>query len=91
MPLPALIAAAQGIEIKGFFRRVARAHARARLKKILRRNEADAFVLSAALTITIAGVEQQTAESLVRAADVICPYSNAIRGNVDVAMTVSVR
>ncbi len=57
----------------------------------LSRNEADAFVLSAALTITIAGVEQQTAESLVRAADAICPYSNAIRGNVDVAMTVSVR
>jgi hypothetical protein len=27
MPLPALIAAAQGIEIKGVFRRFARAHA----------------------------------------------------------------
>lgn len=57
----------------------------------LRRNEADAFVLSAALSITMAGVDQATAESLVKAADAICPYSNAIRGNVEVAKTVAVR
>lgn len=57
----------------------------------LRRNEADVFVLSVALTITIAGVAQETADALVRAADAICPYSNAIRGNIDVAMTIVVR
>jgi lipoyl-dependent peroxiredoxin len=57
----------------------------------LSRNEADAYVLSAALAITVAGVDQHTAEELVRGADAICPYSNAIRGNVDVVKTVSVR
>jgi Ohr subfamily peroxiredoxin len=57
----------------------------------LSRNAADAFVLSVALSITMAGVEQATAESLVQAADAICPYSNAIRGNIDVAKTVVVR
>ena len=57
----------------------------------LSRNEADAFVLHAALVITIAGVEQTTAEELVRGADAICPYSNAIRGNVKVVKTVTVR
>jgi Ohr subfamily peroxiredoxin len=57
----------------------------------LSRNEADAYVLSAVLAITIAGVDQQTAGELVRSADAICPYSNAIRGNVDVVKTVSVR
>jgi lipoyl-dependent peroxiredoxin len=57
----------------------------------LSRNEADAFVLSAALAVTIAGVDQPTAETLVHKAHTICPYSNAIRGNVDVATTVSVR
>lgn len=57
----------------------------------LSRNEADAYVLSAALGIAIAGVDQQTADELVRGADAICPYSNAIRGNVDVAKTVTVR
>ena len=57
----------------------------------LSRNEADAFVLSAALAVTIAGVDQPTAETLVHRAHAICPYSNAIRGNVDVATTISVR
>lgn len=54
----------------------------------LSRNEADAFVLYATLAVNIAGVDQATAEQLVRGADAICPYSNAIRGNVDVAKTV---
>ncbi|MFK8253849.1 organic hydroperoxide resistance protein [Ancylobacter terrae] len=57
----------------------------------LSRNEAAAFVLHAALAITIAGIDQARAEELVRGADAICPYSNAIRGNVDVVKTVTVR
>lgn len=57
----------------------------------LSRNEADAFVLHASLAITVAGVDQATAEALVQGADAICPYSNAIRGNVAVAKTVNVR
>lgn len=57
----------------------------------LSRNEADAFVLHATLAITLAGVDQATAEELVRGADAICPYSNAVRGNVDVVKTVTVR
>jgi osmotically inducible protein OsmC len=47
------------------------------------------FVLSVALAITVAGVDQKRAEELVESADKICPYSNAIRGNVDVRITVS--
>jgi lipoyl-dependent peroxiredoxin len=57
----------------------------------LGQNEAGAFVLSAALAATIAGVDQKTAEVLVQGAHAICPYSNAIRGNVDVTITVLVR
>ena len=57
----------------------------------LSRNNAGAFVLSAALAVSIAGVDQVTAGKLVAAADAICPYSNAIRGNVDVHIAVSVR
>src|SRR6202008_1616206 len=57
----------------------------------IRRNDAGTFVLSAALAITIAGVDQKKAEDLVESAHKICPYSNAIRGNVDVKTTVSVR
>jgi len=57
----------------------------------LSRNETGGFVLAAALAVTIAGIDQQTAERLVRGAHAICPYSNAVRGNVDVAISVSVR
>jgi lipoyl-dependent peroxiredoxin len=57
----------------------------------LRQNEAGAFVLSAALAVTIAGIDQETAEALVRGAHAICPYSNAIRGKINVPIAVSVK
>ena len=57
----------------------------------LSRNESGAFLLSAALAVTMAGVDQKTAEKLVNGAHAICPYSNAIKGNVDVQIAVSVR
>jgi lipoyl-dependent peroxiredoxin len=57
----------------------------------LSRNEAGNFVLSAALAVTVAGVDQKKAEELVQSAHKICPYSNAIRGNVDVAISVAIR
>ena len=57
----------------------------------LSRNESGAFLLSAALAVTMAGVDQKTAEQLVDGAHAICPYSNAIKGNVDVQIVVSVR
>jgi lipoyl-dependent peroxiredoxin len=57
----------------------------------IRRNDAGTFVLSAALAITITGVDQKKAKDLVESAHKICPYSNAIRGNVEVKTTVAVR
>jgi Ohr subfamily peroxiredoxin len=57
----------------------------------LSRNESGGFVLSAALAVTVTGVDQKKAEELVESAHKICPYSNAIRGNVEVGTTVSAR
>ena len=57
----------------------------------LSRNESGGFVLSAALAVTVVGIDQKEAEELVQSAHKICPYSNAIRGNVDVAISVSAR
>ena len=57
----------------------------------LSRNESGGFVLSAALAVTVTGVDQKKAEALVESAHKICPYSNAIRGNVEVGTTVSAR
>src|SRR6202011_6021037 len=41
----------------------------------LSRNETGGFVLAAALAVTVAGIDQQTAERLVQGAHTICPYS----------------
>ncbi|KKI17527.1 organic hydroperoxide resistance protein [Sphingomonas sp. Ag1] len=49
------------------------------------------FALTVALDVTIAGVDQAQAQEIVQAAHAICPYSNAVRGNVDVALNVSTR
>src|SRR3977135_610129 len=42
----------------------------------LSRNDSGGFVLSAALAVTMAGVDQKTAVHLVEGARAICPYSN---------------
>lgn len=39
------------------------------------------------LTVTIAGVDQATAEQLVENAHQVCPYSRATRGNIEVNLT----
>ncbi|MFN3520020.1 MAG: organic hydroperoxide resistance protein, partial [Sphingomonas sp.] len=41
------------------------------------------FALTVALDVTIAGVDQAQAQEIVQAAHAVCPYSNAVRGNVD--------
>lgn len=49
------------------------------------------FALTVALDVTIAGVDQATAEEIVAAAHKVCPYSNATRGNIDVALSIKTR
>ncbi len=50
---------------------------------------AGGFGLTVALEVVIPDVEPATAQSLADAAHRVCPYSNAVRGNVDVAVTVA--
>lgn len=47
------------------------------------------FALSVALEVDIAGLDQATAEEIVQAAHMVCPYSNAVKGNIDVAISVT--
>lgn len=49
---------------------------------------ATGFGLQVALRVSLPGMERATAEALVAAAHQVCPYSNATRGNIDVALTV---
>jgi len=48
----------------------------------------DGYFLRARLNVSVPGVERDVAQALVAAAEKTCPYSKAIRGNVDVTITV---
>jgi Ohr subfamily peroxiredoxin len=47
-----------------------------------------AYSLSARLNVALPGVDRAVAELLVAEAEQICPYSKAMRGNIDVAVKV---
>jgi lipoyl-dependent peroxiredoxin len=55
------------------------------------KNDAGGFALSAAITATFTGVDQALADELLQEAHMVCPYSNATRGNMDVALTAKVQ
>lgn len=50
-------------------------------------DDSGAFTLGVAMDITAPGLNQAEAERLVALADQACPYSRAIRGNVEVKLT----
>lgn len=47
------------------------------------------FGLEVALEATLPGLTREAAEDLVHRADQVCPYSNAVRGNIDVKLSVA--
>lgn len=47
------------------------------------------FGIAATLTIRVPGLPRDQVESLVEQAHIVCPYSNATRGNIDVTLTVA--
>lgn len=47
------------------------------------------FALLVQLTIRVPGMERAVVEALVQQAHIVCPYSNATRGNVDVALVIA--
>jgi Ohr subfamily peroxiredoxin len=54
-------------------------------------NGSGGFALVVALNVILTGVDQATAEAIVEQAHQVCPYSNATRGNIDVALSVKTR
>ncbi|WNJ18357.1 organic hydroperoxide resistance protein [Pontibacter sp. G13] len=51
-------------------------------------NADQTFALTVALAVKLEGVDAEVAQQLVNKAHATCPYSNAIRGNVDVQIEV---
>lgn len=46
------------------------------------------FFLSARLNISLPGLDPETAKALADAAHEVCPYSKAVRNNIDVSISV---
>lgn len=51
-------------------------------------NETGGFALTASLEVSLDLAQEQAIE-LVKVAHQVCPYSNAVRGNIDVAVSVN--
>ncbi len=47
------------------------------------------FAIQVQLTIRAPGMERAVIEDLVEQAHVVCPYSNATRGNIDVTLVIA--
>ncbi|MFT7722974.1 MAG: organic hydroperoxide resistance protein [Roseateles sp.] len=47
------------------------------------------FGIQAELTIAAPGIGRDTLQSLVDQAHIVCPYSNATRGNIDVTLVIA--
>ncbi len=52
-------------------------------------NAQGGFSLTVKLAVSIPGMDQAAAQAVVDKAHQVCPYSNATRGNIDVALTVN--
>jgi len=46
------------------------------------------FGIEAELKISLPGMDKAEAKKLVDAAHIVCPYSNATRGNIEVTLTI---
>ncbi|NIZ12143.1 organic hydroperoxide resistance protein [Phaeobacter sp. HF9A] len=51
--------------------------------------DAGGFGLTVSMTVTLPGVDQEAAQRLTEAAHKICPYSNAINGNVSITTQIA--
>ena len=49
----------------------------------------DDYFLQARLNVSVPGLDREVVQAVVNAAHQTCPYSKAVRGNVDVAINVT--
>jgi osmotically inducible protein OsmC len=53
------------------------------------RDDGEGFGIDVDLNVSLPGIDRPKAEDLVKKAHVVCPYSHATKGNIDVRTTVS--
>jgi osmotically inducible protein OsmC len=52
------------------------------------REDGTGFALDVALAIALPGIDRDTAQALLDQAHIVCPYSHATRGGLDVRLTL---
>ena len=52
------------------------------------RDDGGGFGIEVALAVSVPGVDRATVEDLVKQAHVVCPYSHATKGSLDVKLSV---
>lgn len=52
------------------------------------RDDGQGFGLDVALAINLPGIDRETAQEIVDQAHIVCPYSHATRGGLDVRLTL---
>lgn len=55
------------------------------------KNDVGGFALTVEIVATLSGIEQDLADSVVKEAHNVCPYSNATRGNIEVTVTAIIK
>ena len=55
------------------------------------KNDAGGFTLTVEIVATLFGIDQVSADDLVKEAHVVCPYSNATRGNIEVSVIAKIK
>jgi len=53
------------------------------------RDDGEGFGIDVGLEVSLPGIGKAQAEDLVKKAHVVCPYSHATKGNIDVRTTIS--
>lgn len=53
------------------------------------RDDGAGFGLDVALAVNLPGIDRETAQRLAEKAHVVCPYSHATKGNLDVRVSVA--
>ncbi|MET0336330.1 MAG: organic hydroperoxide resistance protein [Caulobacter sp.] len=53
------------------------------------RDDGQGFGLDVALKITLPGIDADAAKALVDAAHIVCPYSHATKGSLDVRLSIA--
>lgn len=53
------------------------------------RDDGEGFGIAVKLTVAVPGVDRSVVEDLVKKAHVVCPYSHATKGNINVDLAVA--